>query len=185
MRNLIYAINLTIDGCFDHTSMIANEELLEYFAGLLRDADLIVYGRKTYQLMVPYWPDVAKNPIGAKKADFEFALAFESVNKIVFSRTLDMAEGTNTRIVRDNLQDEILKLKQEQGKDILVGGVTLPSQLIAMGLVDEFLLVVHPIIAGKGKRLMEDIELHEKLKLRLVDSKIFKSGCVAHHYLKQ
>ena len=94
MRNLIYAINLTIDGCFDHTKGIVDDELLEYFTRLVRDADLLVYGRKTYQLMVPYWPDVAKNPSGETKADLEFAQAFESRNKFVFSRTLDRAEGT-------------------------------------------------------------------------------------------
>jgi dihydrofolate reductase len=76
-------------------------------------------------------------------------------------------------------------LKQEQGKDMLVGGVALPSQLIALGLVDRFLFVVHPIITGEGKRLMEGIDLQEKLQLKLVESKTFKSGAVALHYLKQ
>lgn len=185
MRNLIYAINLTIDGCFDHTPMAPDDELLEYYTHLVRDADLLVYGRKTYQMMVPYWPDILKNPSGETKADIEFAQAFESSKKIVFSRTLNKAEGSNTRIVRTNLQEEILKLKQEQGKDMLVGGVALPSRLIALGLVDEFLFVVHPVIAGEGKRLLEGIDLQEKLKLRLVESKTFKSGCIALHYLKQ
>ena len=124
----------------------------------MRDADLLVFGRKTYELMVPYWPDVAKNPSGTK-ADSEFAQAFVSKNKIVFSRSLDSAEGKNTRIVRTNLQDEILKLKQEQGKNILVGGVDIPSQLIELGLVDEYHFVVQPIIAGEGRRLFEGISL--------------------------
>jgi dihydrofolate reductase len=185
MRNLIYTINLTIDGCFDHTYMAPEEELFEYYTRLVRDADLLVYGRKTYELMVPYWPDIANNPSGETKEDVDFAQAFESTNKIVFSRTLDRAEGRNTRIVRTNLADEILKLKQEQGKDMLVGGVALPSQLIALGLVDRFLFVVHPIVAGNGKRLMEGIDLQEKLQLKLVESKSFKSGAVALHYLKQ
>jgi len=185
MRNLIYTINLTIDGCFDHTYMVPEEELFEYYTRLVRDADLLVYGRKTYELMVPYWPDIANNPSGETKEDVDFAQAFESTNKIVFSRTLDKVEGRNTRIVRTNLADEILKLKQEEGKDMLVGGVALPSQLIALGLVDRFLFVVHPIIAGEGKRLMEGIDLQEKLQLKLVESKAFKSGAVALHYLKQ
>ena len=185
MRNLIYTINLTIDGCFDHTYMVPEEELFEYYTRLVRDADLLVYGRKTYELMVPYWPDIENNPSGETKEDVDFAQAFESTNKIVFSRTLDKVEGRNTRIVRTNLADEILKLKQEEGKDMLVGGVALPSQLIALGLVDRFLFVVHPIIAGEGKRLMEGIDLQEKLQLKLVESKAFKSGAVALHYLKQ
>jgi len=185
MRNLIYAINLTIDGCFDHTKGIPDDELLEYFTRLVLDADLLVYGRKTYQLMVPYWPDVAKNPSGDTQAELEFAQAFESRNKIVFSRTLDRAEGRNTRIVRTNLHDEILKLKQEQGNNILIGGVDIPSQLIELGLVDEYYFVVHPVIAGEGRRLLSGINLEKKSLLKLMESKILKSGCVALHYLKQ
>jgi dihydrofolate reductase len=184
MRNVVFAINITADGCCDHTKTIADEELLEYYTHLLRDVDLLVFGRKTYQLMVPYWPDVAKNR-SETKAEIEFADTFCSINKIVFSRSLGSAEG-NTTIVRTKLQDEILKLKQEQGKNILIGGVDIPSQLIELGLVDEFRFVVHPIIAGQGKRLMEGINLQEKLRLKLVESKIFKpSGCVALRYLKQ
>ncbi|WP_281261541.1 dihydrofolate reductase family protein [Chitinophaga niastensis] len=104
---------------------------------------------------------------------------------MVFSKTLDKAEGKNTEIVRTNLKDEILKLKQEQGKSILTGGADIPSQLIQLGLVDEYHIVVHPVIAGKGRRLLEGISLPDKLQLKLVESKIFKSGCVVLHYLKQ
>jgi dihydrofolate reductase len=156
MRNLIFAINLTVDGCCDHTKGIVDEEMLEYHTQLVRDADLFVYGRKTYQLMVPYWPDIAKNHSGQTDAGNEFAQAFDSINKIVvFSKTLDKAEGKNTEIVRTNLKDEILKLKQEQGKSILTGGADIPSQLIQLGLVDEYHIVVHPVIAGEGRRLLE------------------------------
>ena len=184
MRNVIYAINITLDGCCDHTKMIPDEELLEYSTHLLRGVDLLVYGRKTHQLMVPYWPDVAKNP-SETKADIEFAQTFVSKNKIVFSKSLESPEDKNTRVVRTNLQDEIVKLKHEQGKDILVGGVSIPSQLIELGLVDEFRFVVHPIVAGEGRRLLEGISLPEKLQLKLVESKISKSGCVGLRYLKQ
>src|SRR6202795_3566150 len=184
MRNLIFAINITLDGCCDHTKTIADEELLEHYTHLMRDVDLLVFGRKTYQLMVPYWPDVAKSQ-SETKADNEFAKTFVSKNKIVFSQSLDSAEGQNTRIVRTKLQDEILKLKQEQGQNILIGGVNIPSQLIELGLVDEYHFVVQPIIAGEGRRLLEGISLPEKLQLRLIESKIFKSGCVALHYMKQ
>jgi dihydrofolate reductase len=99
---------------------------------------------------------------------------------------LASAEDENTRIVRTNLRDEILKLKQEQGKNILAGGVDIPSQLIALGLVDEYHFVVAPILAGEGRRLLEGVSLSEKLQLRLVESHTFKkSGCVALRYLKQ
>jgi len=185
MRNVIFAINITLDGCIDHTKFNPAEETFEYFTRLLRDdAGVLVYGRKTYQLMVPYWPDIAKSQ-SETKADIEFAQTFVSKEKIVFSRSLDSAEDGNTRIVRANLRDEILKLKQEPGKNILVGGVDVPSQLMELGLIDEYRFVVMPIIAGEGRRLFEGVNLQKKLQLKLVESKTFKSGCVALHYLKQ
>ena len=185
MRNVIFAINMTLDGCIDHTKFNPAEDLLEHYTRLLRDdAGVLVYGRKTYQLMVPYWPDIAKSQ-SETKADIEFAQTFVSKKKIVFSRSLASAADGNTRIVRTNLRDEILKLKQEPGKDILVGGVDIPSQLTELGLIDEYRFVVMPIIAGEGRRLMEGISLQEKLQLKLVESKTFKSGCVALRYLKQ
>jgi dihydrofolate reductase len=185
MRKLIYTINITIDGCCDHTKTVADEEVLDYYTQLVRDADLLVYGRKTYQLMVPYWPEIAKSQ-SETKAEIEFAETFDSANKIVFSRSLESPEGRNTRIVRSNLRDEIVKLKQEQGKHIYVGGVDIPAQLIELGLVDEYRFVVAPILAGEGRRLLEGASLQEKLQLRPVESKIFKkSGCIALRYLKQ
>jgi dihydrofolate reductase len=115
---------------------------------------------------------------------------FDSIKRVVFSRSLDSAEvdsaeDKNTRIVRTDLRDEILKLKQEQGKNILTGGVNLPSQLIELGLVDEYLFVIGPVIAGEGRRLFDSVSPQERLQLKLVESKIFKSGCVALRYLKQ
>jgi dihydrofolate reductase len=184
MRNVIFAINITLDGCCDHTQMIADEEIHEYFTHFMRDVDLLVFGRKTYQLMVPFWPDVARKH-SMTKAMNEFADTFDSINKIVFSRSLDGIEDKNTRIVRTNLHDEMLRLKQGQGKNILIGGVTVPSQLIELGLVDEYRFVVQPIIAGEGRRLLEGVSLPEKLQLKLVESKMFKSGCVALRYSKQ
>jgi dihydrofolate reductase len=183
MRKLIFAINITLDGCVDHTKQSVDEEKLEYFTQLVREVDLQVFGRKTYQLMVPYWPDVLKSP-SETKADTEFARAFVSTRNVVFSRSLESVEDRNTRIVRGNLHDEILKLKQEEGKNILVGGVDLSSQLIELGLVDEFRFVVSPIIAGEGRRLWEGVSLPEKLQLKIVESKISKSGSVALRYLK-
>lgn len=102
----------TLDGCCDHTKQIPDEEIHEYHTRLVQDADLLVFGRKTYQLMVPFWPEVAKTQSETKALN-EFARAFDSTNKVVFSRSLDSAEDKNTRIVRANLRDEILKLKQE------------------------------------------------------------------------
>lgn len=183
MRKLIFAINISLDGCCDHTKFTPNEEMYEYFTRLTQDADTFVYGRKTYQLMVPYWPEVAKKHSGETKAANEYAQAFNSVNKIVvFSKSLEKAEGKNTEIVHTNLRETIIKLKQEQGKNILTGGVTIPAQLIELGLVDEYHIVIHPIITGAGRRLLEGIDLQERLPLKLMESKIFNSGCVALRY---
>lgn len=184
MRKLVFAINITLDGCVDHTKQFVDEEQLEYFTRLTREGGLQVFGRKTYELMVPYWPEVLKDQ-SATKADREFARAFVSISKVVFSRSLDGVADKDTRIVRANLRDEILKLKQEQGANILVGGVDIPSQLMELGLVDEVLFVVGPIVAGAGRRLFDGVSLPEKLQLRLVESRIFKSGTIALHYAKQ
>ena len=181
MRKLVYAINTTLDGCCDHTKFGPDEDTFEYVTHLTRAADTFLYGRKTYQLMVPYWPDVAK-----EDPSDEFAQAFDAVDKIVvFSKSLDSPEGEKTRIVRTGLHDEILKLKQEPGKNILTGGVTIPSQLAELGLIDEYRFVVHPIVLGEGIRVFEGINLQEKLQLKLAESKTFKSGCVALRYLQQ
>ena len=184
MRSLIYAINFTADGCCDHTKGVGSEEMLEHYRDLFRSVDLQIFGRKTYELMVPYWPDVAKDPTATKVA-IEFAKAFVSLNRIVFSRTLTNVEEKNTNIVRTNLKEEILKLKQEPGKKILAGGVSVPAQLIELGLVDEFHFVMQPFVVGEGRRLGEGVSLPERLNLKLVDSKVLKSGAVALHYLKQ
>ena len=183
MRNVIYAINVTLDGCCDHTKIRPSEEDFEYYIQLLHEVDLFVYGRKTYQLMVPYWPDVAKDR-SASKTDRDFAQAFCSKDKVVFSRTLENAEDKTTRIVHGNLRDEIVKLKQESGKPILAGGVDIPSQLTQLGLVDEYRIIVQPTIVGEGRRLMEGVSLPERLPLKLVESKVLKSGSVALRYLK-
>jgi dihydrofolate reductase len=192
VRKLVYAINVTLDGCCDHTKAFLEprgdgsnegmEEILQHYTRLLGETDLLVYGRKTYQLMVPYWPDVAKNHSMPKAAN-EFADTFDSLDKLVFSRTLEGA-GEKTRIVRTDLRDEILRLKQEPGKLILAGGVALSSQLIELGLVDEYRIVVFPSVAGEGRRLMEGVSLKEKLPLQLVETKVLKSGCVALRYAK-
>ncbi|MDR3694674.1 dihydrofolate reductase family protein [Mucilaginibacter sp.] len=180
MRSLVYAINTTLNGCVDHTKFLPDEETFTYFTQLTRDADTFLYGRITYGLMVPYWPDVAKED----PAD-EFAQAFDAVGKIVvFSKSLDSAENEKTTIIRSGLEDEVLKLKQQQGKNIFTGGVNLASQLAGLGMIDEYHIVVHPIVVGEGTRLFEGINLQEKLQLKLVDATVFKSGSVALKYVK-
>jgi dihydrofolate reductase len=183
MRKLIYGINLTLDGCCDHTKGVADGETHEYWTDFLRTGDLLVYGRKTYELMVPFWPEVARTQ-SMNQASNDFARVFDSIDRVVFSRTLDQVEDRKTRLVRTDLRDEILRLKQEEGTNILTGGVDLPSQLMALGLIDEYRMVVGPVIAGAGRRLFDDVDLEESARLKLVGTKTFKSGCVALHYLR-
>jgi dihydrofolate reductase len=145
---------------------------------------VLAYGRKTYELMVPFWPEVAKTQ-SMNKASNEFAKVFDSIEKLVFSQTLESVDDKNTTISRAKPEEEILKLKQGEGKPISLGGVSLSSHLIALGLVDEYHFVVQPFIAGEGTRLLKGITLPETLGLKLVDSKVFTSGCVALHYIKK
>ncbi len=181
MRRLIYAINISADGCCDHTKGLGTEEVLDHYTRMLGDLGLLIYGRITYQLMVPYWPDVAKNS-SAARAEMDFARAFDALDRVVFSRTLEKADEEKTRIVRTGLKEEILRLKAQPGRDMLVGGVALPAQLIEMGLVDEFRFLVQPILAGSGRRLLQELTLPETLGLKLVESKALPSGCVSLRY---
>jgi dihydrofolate reductase len=186
MRNLIFAINITADGYCDHTLCNPDDEVVDYFTRLMQEAGVLLYGRKTYELMFPYWPEVAKNPSGHSVTDIEFAQAFVGVPEIVVaSKTLNLPERAKTKILRGNLKDEIQKLKSEPGKSISTGGVSFPSELLELGLIDEIRLVVHPVIAGSGRRLFDGASLKEKLDLKLVESHVFRSGAVALHYLKQ
>ena len=183
MRKVIYCINFSIDGCVDHTKFSGDEELFDYFIGTMDDVDLSLYGRKMYGLMFPYWAEVAKNQSGTNWQN-EFAQKITEVDKVVFSRTLDNAEY-NTRIVRTDPADELRKLKQAPGKNITVDTVSLFAQLAQAGLIDEYHLLIHPVIVGQGPRLVENGSLAEKLNLKLVGSRTFKSGVIAFHYAKQ
>lgn len=178
MRNVVFAINITVDGCCGHETGVVDDELHEYFTGLLRDSDIEIFGRNTYELMYPYWHDVAMNQSESKVIN-EFARTFDSIPKIVFSTTLKSVEWNNTTLLRSNLQEEIAKLKQQPGKNISVGGLNIASQLAQSGLIDEYRFLIHPIVAGKGPRLFES---GKELTLELVGSKTFRSGVIALQY---
>ncbi|OJW84234.1 MAG: dihydrofolate reductase [Bacteroidetes bacterium 46-16] len=184
MRKVIFGINMTLDGCVDHTKGTADEDVHDYFTDLIRHAGVLVYGRITYQLMVPFWPDMARDHSAPTRSLNDFAVAFDSVDKVVFSRSLDKVDDRNTTIVRGDLKKEIVQMKQESGKNIMIGGVDLPAQLIELGLVDEYHFVVQPIIAGKGRR-MDNINLQQNISLTLAESKALPSGCIALRYLSK
>lgn len=180
MRKVMFAMNISIDGCYDHTFFSPDPELMEYFTNLMLDTGLIVYGRKTYELMFPYWPEVAKNRTD-RPCDIAFADAMVPIEKIVISRTLNDA-GENTRIVNENPEALISELKQTPGKKIALSSTSLLFPFLEVGLIDELYLIVHPMLVGKNKRLFENFSL--KLNFELKYSRVFKGGSIALHYQK-
>jgi dihydrofolate reductase len=130
--------------------------------------------------MYPYWHDVAVNQSETKALN-EFARAFDAIPKIVFSTTLTNVEWNNTTLLGSGLREEILKLKEQSGKNISIGGLNIASQVAQWDLIDVYHFVVHPIIAGRGPRLFESGGEHS---LKLIGSKTFRSGVVALHYTK-
>jgi len=183
MRNVSFAMNISLDGYCDHTLGEPSEELMAYFAALMDDVDLLFYGRVMYQLMFPYWADVAKSRSGTA-AEVRFAQRLVAIDKVVVSRTLESVDG-NTTIIRNNPVAELQKLKQQPGKTISVDTVSLLPEIMAAGLIDEFHFVIHPVMAGRGRHLLDAGSLPEIFKLNLVETRIFQNGCVALHYRKR
>lgn len=178
MRKLIAAMNMTLDGYCDHTSMIADDEIHEHYTQLLRSADLLLYGRITYQLM-EYWRSVVENPTGNKAMD-EFAETIDNTRKIVYSRTLDSVDWKYTALKREIDKEEILELKQQSGRDILVGSPSLIVATAKLGLVDEYQISVHPTVVGSGLPLFKNV--NDRIDLKLLRTKTFGCGAVAHYY---
>jgi len=179
MRKLIAAINMTLDGYCDHTAIIPDDEIHQHYADLLRNADTILYGRIPFQLM-KYWQTVVENPTGNKAMD-EFAVIMDNIPKIVFSHTLKNVEWESAWLARGGIKEEVLELKQQSGKEILVGSRSLIIQLMKLNLIDEYQFCIHPVIAGSGLRLFEN--LSEKTMLKLIKTKTFGSGAVTLYYL--
>jgi dihydrofolate reductase len=184
MRKLIAAINMTLDGFCDHTAGIADAELHQHYTDILKSAGVLLYGRITYQLMESYWPTVVKAPTGDKATD-EFALAIQDVPKIVFSHTLKNAGSTafewdNTTLAERSLEEEVLELKQQPGKDIFAGSPSLIAALTKLNLIDEYQLCIHPVIAGSGLPLFKNIT--EKIILKRIKTKSFSSGTMVLYY---
>jgi dihydrofolate reductase len=179
MRKLIAAINMTLDGFCDHTVMVADDEIHEHYNELLRNADTIIFGRKTYQLMEGHWPAVVKNPTGNKPMD-EFAMLVDNISKIVYSRTLKNVDWKNTELKKEVIKDELLELKQQAGKDIIAGSPSLIVTLMQLDLIDEYQIVVHPIVLGSGLPLFKDIT--DRVTLKLLKTKTFECGAVDLYY---
>jgi dihydrofolate reductase len=182
MARIIAAINITIDGVSDHTAGIPDEELHQHYTELLSQADTIIYGRTTFQLMESYWPLIVKEPTGNKALD-DFAIAIENIPKIVFSNTLTSeqvaAVWKNARLAKSNIEEEVMELKQQKDKDILVGSPGMIDSLTKLNLIDEYQLCIHPVIAGKGRTLFNKAD---RTLLQLSKTKVFGSGAIVLYY---
>ena len=178
MRKLIAAFNMTLDGNCDHMAGIPDEELHQHYADLLRNGDVVLYGRITYQLM-EFWKTVVENPTGKKAMD-EFAVVMDKIPKIVFSHTLKHIEWESASLARRSLQEEVLALKQQPGRDILVGSRSLIIELLNLNLIDEFQLCIQPVLAGKGLSLFEKI--NGRILFKLKKTKTFGSGAIVLYY---
>lgn len=169
---------MTLDGFCGHTAIPADEELHQHYGSLLSNAGAVLYGRVTYQLM-EFWRTLAENPSGEKSMD-DFAMVMDNTPKIVFSHTLKNVDWKSAKLANRGLKEEILELKHQSGKDIFIGSRSLILQLMKLNLIDEYQLCVHPVIAGSGLPLFENI--NEMAVLKLTNTKTLKGGGVILYY---
>ena len=178
MRPLRYSINVTLDGCYDHRVMVADEDLHRHAADNINRADALLFGRVTYEMMQDAWRQPARP--GARPDWMEpFARTIDAAKKYVVSSTLDRVDW-NAELVRGDLGEAVQQLKREPGNGLFVGGVTLPMALAEMGLIDEYEFVVHPRLVGRGPTLFAGLSKHVDLKL--TDRIELGSGAVAMRY---
>jgi len=178
MRNVIGAINMTLDGVCDHRAGIVDEELHQHYADLLDNAGVILYGRTTYQMM-QFWQTLMQKPSGQKSMD-DFAVSINKVQKLVFSSTLKDTGWDSAKLAKRPLDEEVLELKKQSGKDIFVGSRSLIIQLLNINLIGEFQICIHPLVEGKGLLLFDQIK--DRIKLKLVNTKLLKSGAIVLYY---
>ena len=178
MRKIIAAFNLTADGVYDHTAVDPDAAIHQHYTSLLHDAGIILYGRTTYELM-QYWQTFKEKPSEEPSMN-RFAAAIDQLPKIVFSSTLKETGWHSAVLANKPLEETVLALKQQPGKDILAGSRSIILQLMQANLVDEYQFCVHPVIAGSGPLMFENI--HRKFALTLLHTKVFGSGAVLFYY---
>jgi dihydrofolate reductase len=178
MRKIIAAFNMTLDGICDHTAGIPDEEIHQHYTELLGQADVILYGRTTYQLM-EFWRTLLEDPSEEKSMN-DFAMAINKIPKIVFSHTMKNVEWKSATVAKRDLKEEVLELRKHSGKDILVGSRSLIIQLMKLNLIDELQLCIYPVVAGHGLPLFENI--NDRIILKLIKTKLFSGGAVILYY---
>jgi dihydrofolate reductase len=182
MRKVIYSMMVSLDGFIEGPNreldwVTVDEELHKYINDRQSAIDTYLYGRWTYEVIVDYWPTADTNPSNPEYV-VEFAHIWKNMPKIVFSRTLEQAEW-NTRVVRENIAEEIAKLKAHPGKDLALGGADIASTFMQFGLLDEYWLYVQPVVLGSGTPMFRALD---KINLRLVETRTFDSGVVLLRY---
>ena len=182
MGLLTFALNVTLDGCNDHREMIADDDLLDYFSQLMDEAGAMLYGRATYELMENAWPAVARDE-KAPRAMREWARKLEAKPKYVVSGSRRDFPWNNTFRLEGDLPEAVRQLKEKTPRGVLVGSPTLAAALERLGLIEEYRLVVHPVLAGHGPTLFQGLERPRRLEL--VSTNRLKSGVMAMHYRRK
>jgi dihydrofolate reductase len=178
MRKVIAAFNMTLNGICDHTAGIADEDLHKHYAELIDHGAVILYGRKTYELML-FWQELLNKPSGEQSMD-NFAIAIDKIPKLIFSNNLKNSGWDSAKIALKPIAEEISTLKQYVTKDILVGSRSLIIQLLNSNLIDELQICIHPVIEGKGLLLFDQIE--HSIMLKLTKTKLLSSGAAVFYY---
>ena len=182
MRKVIYSMLVSLDGFIEGPNReldwhIIDEELHTFINNQQSEFDAYLYGRRLYEVMT-YWETADTNP-SAPAYELEFAHIWKRMPKVVFSKTLEQVQG-NARLIRDNIAEEITKLKAQPGKNMDLGGATIASTVMRLGLIDEYRLFVQPVVLGSGTSFFP--ALGDKIKLRLVETWTFGSGVVYLRY---
>jgi dihydrofolate reductase len=185
MGKVIYAMSVSLDGFIEGVDgdlnwSVPDEELHQHFNDLEATFDTLFYGRRLYETMAAFWPTADEDP-SSPRIVVEYARIWKSKPKVVFSKTLAQV-GWNSRLVRENIVEEVQRLKEQPGKDMSVGGAELASTFMRHGLIDEFGLYIHPVILGAGKPFFLDVQ--KRINFQLIQTITFRSGVVLLKYQK-
>lgn len=185
MRKVIVTMWVTLDGFIAGPNeemdwVMVDDEMGKYEDDMVSSADTLILGRVTYESFAGAWPHVPENP-SASKGEVEYAHKVNAMAKLVFSKSLDKAEWNNSKLMREVIPEEVEKMKQEPGKDMVIyGSASIVQTLTNLGLIDEYQLLVHPVVLGSGKPLFKNIK--DRVNLKLVETRTFHSGVVLLNY---
>jgi dihydrofolate reductase len=182
MRKVIFGINVSLDGCADHTVAFADDELHEFFVRQFDELDTVLFGRKTYELFADFWPTAPEDP-RITPGMIKYAHGINAIQKIVFSKTMPAPDWNNTTVDRTDATTAVAILKRQTGKSLSVGGLSLARSLMNARLIDEYFVLIHPVVWGAGPRFFDGIR--ERMNLRLVETRTFQSGVVVLHYIDE